>query len=132
MQIPYLENKTGTSFPSYMSRIAVARRLRRDQTHAEARLWTLVRGRRLADAKFRRQVPIGRYVADFVCLEARLIIEIDGGAHDAEEAQLKDLERTAVLESFVYHLIRFSNGQVLNAPGEVCDVIVATLRAARA
>ncbi len=115
-----------------MSRTELARRLRRDQTQAEARFWTLVRGRRLADAKFRRQVPIGRYVADFVCLEARLIVEIDGGSHDPEEAQLKDLERTAVLESLGYHLIRFSNGQVLNAPDEVRDTIIATLRAARA
>lgn len=114
-----------------MSRTAVARRLRRDQTPAEARLWDLVRGRRLADAKFRRQVPIDRYIADFVCVEARLIVELDGGAHDNEEAQLRDIERTTVLESCGYLLIRFSNDAVLNDPGRVCEEIAATLRAAQ-
>jgi very-short-patch-repair endonuclease len=114
-----------------MRHTALARHLRREQTASEARLWTLVRGRRLADAKFRRQVPIDRYVADFVCVEARLIVEIDGRVHDDEEAQLRDIERTTVLESCGYLLIRFSNDLVLNAPGQVCDVIVATLRAAR-
>ena len=114
-----------------MGHTALARHLRREQTASEARLWTLVRGRRLADAKFRRQVPIDRYIADFVCVEARLIVEIDGGAHDDEAAQLRDIERTAILEACGYLLVRFSNHQVLNAPGEVCDAIVATLRAAR-
>ncbi len=113
-----------------MSRAALARHLRREQTHAEARLWNLVRGRRLANAKFRRQVPIDRFIADFVCAEARLIVEIDGRVHDDDEAQLKDIERTAILEACGYFLVRFSNSQVLNAPGEVCDSIVATLRAA--
>ena len=113
-----------------MSRIAVARRLRREQTHAETRLWNLVRGRRLADAKFRRQVPIDRYVADFVCVEARLIVEIDGGVHDNKDAQLKDIGRTAVLEACGYFLLRFTNDAVLNDPGRVCDAIKATLRAA--
>ncbi len=113
-----------------MRRIAIARRLRREQTHAEALLWDLVRGRRLADAKFRRQAPIDRYVADFVCVEARLIVELDGGAHDDEDAQLKDIERTKVLEACGYFLLRFPNALVLNEPGRVCDVIKATLRAA--
>jgi very-short-patch-repair endonuclease len=113
-----------------MRQTALVRHLRLEQTPAEARLWTLVRGRRLANAKFRRQVPIDRFVADFVCVEARLIIEIDGRVHDDEAAQLKDIERTAILEACGYLLIRFSNSQVLNAPGEVSDSIIATLRAA--
>ncbi len=113
-----------------MSRAALARHLRREQTPAEARLWALVRGRRLANAKFRRQVPIDRYVADFVCMEARLIVEIDGRIHDDEEAQIRDIERTAVLESCGYFLIRLANDVVLNAPGEACDVIIAALRTA--
>lgn len=113
-----------------MRSTAQARRLRRDQTPAEARLWSLLRGRRLAGGKFRRQVPVERYIADFVCVEARLIIEIDGRVHDDEEAQLKDIERTAILESCGYFLIRFPNEMVLNDPGRVCEAIVSTLRAA--
>lgn len=113
-----------------MRSTALARHLRREQTPAEARLWDLVRGRRLAGAKFRRQVPVERYVADFVCVEARLIVEIDGRVHDDEEAQLRDIERTAILESCGYLLIRFTNDVVLNDPGRVCETIIATLRAA--
>lgn len=81
-----------------MSRAERARRLRREQTRPEAILWALVRGRRLAGFKFRRQVPIDRYVADFVCAEARVIVELDGGFHDDEQTQIRDLERTAILE----------------------------------
>jgi very-short-patch-repair endonuclease len=114
-----------------MSSTALARHLRREQTPAEARLWSLLRGRRLANAKFRRQVPIDRFFADFVCMETRLIVELDGRIHDDEEAQLKDIERTAVLESCGYLLIRLSNDVVLNDPGGACDVIIAALRTAK-
>ncbi|PIC01344.1 endonuclease domain-containing protein [Caulobacter sp. X] len=114
-----------------MSRTERARRLRREQTRPEAILWNLVRGRRLAGFKFRRQVPIDRYVADFVCAEARVIVELDGGFHDDEQTQIRDLERTAILESCGYLLIRFPNEAVLNDPGGVGDAIVTTLRAAR-
>lgn len=114
-----------------MSRIEVARRLRREQTRPEAILWNLVRGRRLGGFKFRSQVPIDRYVADFVCAEARVIVEHDGGAHEDEEAQIRDLERTAILEACGYLVIRFPNEAVLNDPDGVGDAIVMTLRIAR-
>lgn len=114
-----------------MSRIDRARRLRREQTRPEAVLWTLVRGRRLSGFKFRRQVPIDRYVVDFVCMEARVIVELDGGAHDDEETQIRDLERTAILEACGYLVMRFANQAVLNDPGAVGDAIVTTLRIAR-
>ncbi|OHV90150.1 endonuclease domain-containing protein, partial [Mesorhizobium sp. ORS 3428] len=58
-----------------------ARRMRRESTEAESRLWQELRGRRLDKIKFRRQMPVGRFIADFVCAEARLIIEIDGSQH---------------------------------------------------
>ena len=114
-----------------MSSTALARHLRREQTPAEARLWSLVRGRRLANAKFRRQLPIDRFVADFVCTEARLIVELDGPVHEDEDAQLRYIERTMVLESCGYLLIRLSNDVVFNAPGEACNMIIAALRTAR-
>lgn len=113
-----------------MRSTALARHLRREQTSAEACLWNLVRGRRLAGVKFRRQVPVERYVVDFICVEARLIVEIDGRVHDDEDTQLRDIERTAVLEACGYHLLRFQNEAVLNDPGGVCDAITAMLRVA--
>jgi very-short-patch-repair endonuclease len=61
---------------------ARARSLRQSMTEAERRLWQILRSHQMTGYKFRRQVPIGRYIADFVCHEARLIVEIDGGQHD--------------------------------------------------
>jgi very-short-patch-repair endonuclease len=61
--------------------VGIAKRLRRNQTDAERVLWFQLRGRRLQGLKFKRQVPIDRYVVDFCCAEARLIIELDGGQH---------------------------------------------------
>jgi len=63
-----------------------ARQLRRNQTDAEKLLWMSLRNRQINDLKFRRQVPLGRFIVDFVCFENKLIIELDGGQHaDAEE-----------------------------------------------
>ena len=71
-----------------------ARKLRRDMTEAEAMLWRGLRGRGIG-AKFRRQVPIGPYVADFACTAMQLIVELDGASHDAPENILHDRERDA-------------------------------------
>lgn len=92
-------------------RDAFARRLRRDATHAEALLWSRLRNRRLGGYKFRRQHPIGRYVVDFVCIEQRLVIEVDGGQHAAEGAE--DARRTAWLETRGFRVLRFWNNEVL-------------------
>src|SRR5262245_5940120 len=73
-----------------------ARRLRRNQTDAERVLWFRLRDRRLAGLKFKRQVPIDRFVVDFVCKDERLIIELDGGQHD--ETRARDANRTEILE----------------------------------
>ena len=63
-------------------RIQRARALRAESTNVERKLWSLLRGRRLDGVKFRRQVPIDRYFADFACVEARLVVELDGGQHN--------------------------------------------------
>ncbi|MES1945022.1 DNA methyltransferase [Salinisphaera sp. PC39] len=89
-----------------------ARRLRREQTDAENRLWCHRRARRLEGYKFRRQHPLGRYIVDFVCLEAELIVELDGGQH-AEQTRAYDAARTAALESHGFRVIRFWNDEVL-------------------
>jgi very-short-patch-repair endonuclease len=106
-----------------------ARRLRRDWTKAEARLWLSLRNRRLDGFKFRRQVPIDRYFADFACLEARLLIELDGGQH--ADAVDYDAARTAVLEHAGFHVLRFWNHHVLTELDGVLQEISAALRSAR-
>ena len=89
---------------------ALPRRLRREQTSSEAKLWERLRDRRLANAKFRRQHPVGRYVVDFACPEQRLIIELDGGVHRLREAE--DFERQLTLEGMGWRLLRFPNEAV--------------------
>lgn len=87
------------------------RQLRNEQTDAEAKLWARLRARQISDVKFRRQHPIGPYVADFCCVEHRLIIEIDGGQH-AEQMQ-SDQHRTGVLKLHGFRVLRFWNNEVL-------------------
>ncbi|PVM92018.1 endonuclease domain-containing protein [Caulobacter endophyticus] len=102
------------------------RRLRRAQTLAEEKLWALLRGRRLGGFKFRRQMPIDRYFADFVCRDANLIVELDGASH--EDRELHDMERTVALQRCGYRVLRFGNEFVLTDPGEVLLAIGAALR----
>lgn len=99
-----------------MASIARARNLRQTQTYAEAALWEILRAGRLNGWKFRRQHPIGRYVADFACPQARLVIELDGGVHREEEQELRDLLRTEVIERFGWHVLRFTNDEILSDP----------------
>lgn len=88
-----------------------ARRLRKYQeTTPEHILWEQLRGRRLQNLKFRRQVPIGPFIADFLCSTGRLIIELDGKGHS--ERQKYDQERTLFLEQHGYRVIRFTNNEV--------------------
>ena len=88
-----------------------ARTLRQNMTEAEKRIWQILRLRQIQGYKFRRQVPIGRYIADFACHEARLIVEIDGGQHDRSVPQ--EAERSGFLENEGYRILRFWNNEVL-------------------
>jgi very-short-patch-repair endonuclease len=103
-----------------------ARRLRRDATDAERRLWRLLRGRDLASHKFRRQHPLGPYVGDFVCLEARLVIELDGGQHDADAETTS--ARTRLLQARGFRVLRFWNEEMLRNGEGVLAAIEAALR----
>lgn len=94
-------------------------------TEAEDRLWHELRDRRLDRIKFRRQVPIGRYIADFVCLEAGLVVEIDGSQHAELES---DRVRKADLEARGFRILRFWNDDVLKDLSAVCDTIIAYVR----
>jgi len=98
-----------------------ARTLRRNATDVEAKLWERLRARRLGGYKFRRQASIGHHVADFLCAEKRLIVELDGGQH-SEEA---DQDRTANLERLGHRLIRFWNNEV----NENLDAVLARILA---
>ena len=103
-----------------------AKELRRNQTDAERTLWGHLRDRRLERYKFRRQRPLGKYIVDLICLEERLIVEVDGGQHSGR--QMYDSERDEWLESQGYRVLRFWNNQVLNEIESVKEVILATLK----
>ncbi len=104
-----------------------ARQLRKEQTDAERLMWALLRDRRLAGFKFRRQHPVEPYVLDFYCHEARLAIEIDGGQHNEPDARLHDEQRTAALVSQGIHVLRFWNNDVLNNTESVLQTIYDAL-----
>lgn len=95
-------------------------------TEAERTMWRMLRFRQMEGRRFRRQVPIGRYIVDFLCHEAKLIIEIDGGQHDPSSQE--ETARTRFLEGEGYRLLRFWNNEVLGNPEGVERVIVAHLR----
>lgn len=103
-----------------------ARKLRHNQTDAEVRLWRFLRNRQLCGFKFRRQHPIPPYIADFVCVEAGLIIEIDGGQHLADQS--RDAVRTRFLESIGYRTVRYWDNDVLLKTSEVLQAILMELR----
>jgi very-short-patch-repair endonuclease len=103
-----------------------ARRLRRDQTPAEARLWDMLRGGRLESWKWRRQVPVGPFIVDFLCLEAAVAVELDGGAH-AEQA-LRDVRRDAFLRRKGLQVLRFWNSELVADPERVAWKILSACR----
>ncbi len=101
-----------------------ARELRKASTPAEQKLWQALRNRNLGDYKFRRQHPIGPYIADFFCAEVGLVIEVDGSGH-LDQVQY-DQDRTGWLEDQGYHVIRFWNDDVLNSLDEIAQQIIHT------
>ena len=88
-----------------------ARNLRNDATNAEQELWKHLRGRRLEGFRFRRQVPIAGFIADFVCPQAKLIVELDGGQHQQQEEY--DAERSRILAAHGYRMLRYWNNAVM-------------------
>lgn len=102
-----------------------SRALRNDMTKAERRLWSILRMKQLG-VKFRRQEPIGSYIVDFVCYEAKLIIEVDGGQHAEQTAKL-DRRRDAWLEGEGFRVLRFWNVDVMENLEGVHDRIAAAL-----
>ena len=116
----------GASMPTSIDRLrGYARSMRRAPTEAEERLWGALRNRRLDRLKFRRQVPIGGYIADFVCMDAKLIVEIDGTQH-AESGY--DAKRDGDLRAHGFRVLRFWNDDVMRDLDSVCDTIVGYAR----
>ena len=97
------------------------RHLRRNMTVVERLLWRSLRDRQIKGYKFRRQHPFRNYVLDFVCLEAKLVIELDGSQH--VDAQTYDVARTALLEAAGFQVLRFWNNEVLSNIDGVLEVI---------
>lgn len=102
-----------------------ARHLRNNATDAERRLWQYLRRRQLNGFKFRRQRQIGRYVCDFVCLEAGVVVELDGSQH-AMQARY-DEQRDAFLKSDGFRVLRFWNDSVFSEPEAVVQTILEAL-----
>ncbi|MFO1415477.1 MAG: DUF559 domain-containing protein [Burkholderiales bacterium] len=104
-----------------------ARALRHDRTDAEAKLWLRLRARQLGGYKFRRQHPCGGYIVDFLCVERRLIVEVDGGQHAQQQAY--DRRRTDDLEAMGMIVLRYWNDDVLARMEAVLDDIFLALAA---
>ena len=98
------------------------RNLKQNMTLAEQKLWHHLRGKRLNGIKFRRQQTIGGYIVDFVSMEHRLIIELDGGQH-SEQIEY-DEQRTAFLNAQGYWVLRFWNNEVLQQTEAVLEKII--------
>jgi very-short-patch-repair endonuclease len=101
-----------------------ARQLRREQTAAELDLWEQLRNRKLGGYKFRRQVPIGLFIADFCCVAQHLVIEVDGAIHARVDQMIYDQERTDVIAALGYRVLRIHNEQVER---DLCAVLQAIL-----
>jgi len=119
-----------TKKPSPLDRFKIAnsRRLRNEATDAEAKLWRHLWRIPIEGTHFRRQVPIGRYFADFACHQIGLVIELDGSQHAEESARRYDTERTAFLESQGYHVVRFWNAEIMEELDAVLDTIFAVVQ----
>src|SRR6267378_2870164 len=110
--------------PYYQER---ARDLRSNMNDAEKRLWSRLRAHRMDGRKFRRQHALGRYIVDFVCLDARLIIEVDGDSHANDSREALDAQRTAFLEKLGFRVLRFWDDYVLTDLDNVTEAVFDAL-----
>jgi very-short-patch-repair endonuclease len=110
-------------YPSLQKRRT--RRLRKNQTDVEGKLWSRLRSRQLSGVKFRRQHPIGLFIVDFCCVERGLVVELDGGQH--AEGKVADERRIKLLERFGYRILRFWDNEVLGNLDGVLERISAVL-----
>jgi very-short-patch-repair endonuclease len=102
--------------------------LRKNMTASEKYLWTFISKKQLLKKKFRRQHPIGNYIADFYCHDIKLVIEVDGKYHDEKYQKIHDNYRDSEMKRFDIKVIRFKNEDVLNNIGEVLNQIETSIR----
>jgi very-short-patch-repair endonuclease len=107
-----------------LQRRSFAKRLRADQTDAERKLWHMLRSRRFLQAKFRRQVPIGEWIVDFVSFQHRLVVEADGGQHIEST---RDARRDSDLRRRGFHVLRFWNNDILTRTASVAQRIAEVI-----
>ena len=100
-----------------------ARQLRREATDAERKLWSLLRGKQVGGLRFRRQQPLGPYIADFYCSTAKLVVQLDGSQHGEQKNIAYDVTRTSWLEARGMKVLRFTNVDLLKQPEAVVDAI---------
>ncbi|NBB17495.1 DUF559 domain-containing protein [Caulobacter sp. SLTY] len=112
-----------------MRNTKLARAFRKNASPAERWLWAVVRAGRLEGFKFRRQVPIDRYIVDFACMDAKLVVELDGPSHQTRSEE--DAVRTAVLEQKGYLVVRLDNAQVLENADGAALILLEALSLAR-
>jgi very-short-patch-repair endonuclease len=103
-----------------------AKQLRQAMTRAETLLWRYVKADRIDGRGFRRQVPIQNYIADFICMSAKIVVELDGESHDFEERQRADQNRDAFFVSEGFQILRFTNEQVMSNLEGVVEAIRQT------
>ena len=115
---------TGKHHNTSPSLTAFARGRRKNPTHTEKLLWRILRSRRVNGIKFRREVPIEGYIADFYCFEHKLIIEIDGDVHEKPDVRENDVVRQQHHEAAGYRVIRFSSDDVFSRVDWVVDEIL--------
>lgn len=113
-----------TSSPQQWNKLKpLAKHMRHEPTPAEAALWQLIRNRQINGVKFRRQHSIEGFIADFVSIEHKLIIEVDGEIHEQADQQAYDLQRQEFLETQGFQIMRFTNDDVLQSPAHVIEQI---------
>ena len=106
--------------------ITLARVMRKEPTEAEKKLWRCLRLRQIDGMKFRRQQTIGKYIADFVCLEKRVIVEVDGGQHGEDHGKAGDKVRDEWFSQRGYKVLRFWNNEVMKNTQGVVETIYKT------
>lgn len=117
------EGKIVAKVPAYI--VELCRKFRKEPTTAEKLLWRCLRDRQLAGLKFRRQHPLGRYIADFYCAEARLVVELEGKVHSKKEQREYDQIRKEELEARGLQVLRFENEEALKRTERVLAKIAA-------
>lgn len=104
-----------------------AKTLRREMTKAERKMWDILRDFRQKGARFRRETPIGPYIADFAWLSARIIVEVDGDSHETEAGRRHDARRDAFLEQQGFRILRYDNLDVIHSPDAIFGLLEGEL-----